>query len=472
MRREGSSSAFPAHGGRQKHGGGRIHNGSGGEDHLRRGDPLEADRATIQVYEDRPDSGSAKGHRRRETASRGARPRLLGSVYDGVQRPCTRSGRRAATSSEGQSAPPLDRENGEFRPVPGKGTWSDRGCPGRRGGDPARRPPRDGPAGKRGNDRPNPGGDVPGPSPVAFLADGTALPMVQRWPVRTPRPFRKRLPPMVPFITGQRVFDVLFPSRGRGGDHPRWVRNREDRRGASLARHAGPTSSSSWGAGSAGTKMTEVLADFPELVTPSTGSAYGETVLVVNTSNMPVAARRGFRLHRDHDRGDYRDMGTVALLADSISRWRRLSAKSPSRLEEMPGEEDTRPTSPAALPASTNGAARSLPGGGTEGTVTIVSAVSLRGGLLGARHAKLPADRRRLWPRPRPGASPSFPAVDWRRATPSTPGRSTTGSGKRVSVECTALRGGLMALLQREEELQEVVRWWGSTRSRSRSGSS
>ncbi|HLN79415.1 MAG TPA: V-type ATP synthase subunit A, partial [Candidatus Bathyarchaeia archaeon] len=307
---------------------------------------LEADQATIQVYEDTTGLGLGEG-----VADVGKPllvelgPGLLGSVYDGVQRPLHAI--RAMSGNfigKGCAAPPLDPEKRwEFRPVAQEGDVVGAGDV---LGVVAETPRVDHlvmvPPGSGGTIRRILAGAFSVLEPVAFLADGTALPMIQRWPVRTPRPFRKRLPPTLPFITGQRVFDVLFPlSAGGAAIIPGGFGTGKTVVEQSLARHAGADVIVFVGCGERGNEMTEVLADFPKLADPSTGRPLMErTVLVVNTSNMPVAAREASVYTGITIAEYYRDMGyRVALLADSISRWAEALREISSRLEEMPGEE-------------------------------------------------------------------------------------------------------------------------------------
>ena len=454
--------------------GARIHNRVlVGEDHLP-GEVirLEADRATIQVYEDTTGLGLGEGVTdvgKPLLAELG--PGLLGSVYDGVQRPLHAVRAKSGDFiGRGQSAPPLDREKlWEFRPVAREG---DVVGPGDVLGVVAETPRVDHlvmvPPGSGGTIGRILAGTFPVLEPVAFLADGTALPMVQRWPVRAPRPFRKRLPPMVPFITGQRVFDVLFPlAAGGAAIIPGGFGTGKTVVEHSLARHAGADVIVFVGCGERGNEMTEVLADFPELVDPSTGRPLMErTVLVVNTSNMPVAAREASVYTGITIAEYYRDMGyRVALLADSISRWAEALREISSRLEEMPGEEGY-PTHLASRLAGfyeRGGQISCLGGGEREGTVTIVSAVSPPGGdfsepvtqssqrIAGVFWALDPALAHRR----------HFPAVDWKKSYSLYTGAIDDWFRENVSAECTALRGGLMALLQREEELQEVVQMVG-----------
>ena len=323
---------------------------------------------------------------------------------------------------------------------PGRGRGRTGGCPGRRGGDPARRPPRDGPAGKRGNDRSNPGGDVPGP--FARRVPRWTGPRF-RWSRDGPSAPRGRSgnasPPRCRSSRGNGCSTCSSPSRRAGrrsspvGSEPARPSSEQ-----SLARYADADVIVYVGCGERGNEMTEVLAEFPELVDPSTGQApHGADRPRREHLEHAGGRPRGFRLHRDHDRGILPGHGVpggpprrLHLPVGGGAPRDLLAPRGDARRGGIP---DLPRHPPRRLLRAGAAGSSCLGGGEREGTVTIVSARSpLRGGLLGAGHAELPADRRRLLgPRPRPGASPSFPGGrTGRRATPSTPGRSTTGSGK------------------------------------------
>jgi len=433
---------------------------------------LEADRATIQVYEETTGLFLGEGVvdvGKPLLAELG--PGLLGSVYDGVQRPLEAIRAKSGDFiARGLAAPPLDREKRwEFRPAVREG---DPVGPGDVLGTVAETPRVDHrvmmPPGCRGTIREIRAGALSVVEPVAVLADGTAVTMSQRWPVRRPRPYQSRLPPALPFITGQRVFDMLFPlAAGGSAIIPGGFGTGKTVVEQSLAKYAGADVIVFVGCGERGNEMTEVLSDFPTLRDPSTGRPLMErTVLVVNTSNMPVAAREASVYTGITIAEYYRDMGyRVALLADSISRWAEALREISSRMEEMPGEEGY-PTYLGTRLAGfyeRGGRTSCLGADGREGTVTIVSAVSPPGGdfsepvtqssqrIAGVFWALDPSLAHRR----------HFPAVDWKRSYSLYVGAVDGWFRENVASDWPALRQELMALLQREEELQEVVQMVG-----------
>ncbi|MBP2669008.1 MAG: Sodium-transporting two-sector ATPase [Deltaproteobacteria bacterium] len=454
--------------------GARIHNRVlVGEDHLP-GEVirLEADRATIQVYEDT--TGLCLGERVEDIgvpllAELG--PGLLGSVYDGVQRPLHAIRAKSGDFiGRGLAAPPIDRERRwEFRPAVREG---DAVGPGDVLGTVAETPRIDHrvmvPPGSRGTIREIRAGTFSVLEPVALLADGTAIPMVQRWPVRMARPCRSRLPPALPFITGQRVFDVLFPlAAGGAAIIPGGFGTGKTVVEQNLAKYAGADVIVFVGCGERGNEMTEVLTEFPALTDPSTGRPLMErTVLVVNTSNMPVAAREASVYTGITIAEYYRDMGyRVALLADSISRWAEALREISSRLEEMPGEEGY-PTYLASRLAGfyeRGGRVSCLGGEEREGTVTVVAAVSPPGGDFSEPVTQSSQRTAGVFWALDPGLAHRrhFPAVDWKKSYSLYIGAVDDWFRETVSADWTDLRQELMALLQREEELQEVVQMVG-----------
>ncbi len=211
------------------------------------------------------------------------------------------------------------------------------------------------------------------------------LSLVQRWPVRIPRPCVSKTPPDRPFLTGQRVLDTLFPiALGGTAIVPGGFGTGKTVVEQTLAKHAHADVIIYIGCGERGNEMTEVLTEFPELEDPQTGRSLMErTVLVVNTSNMPVAAREA-SIYTGITMAEYfRDMGYhVALMADSTSRWAEALREISSRLEEMPGEEGY-PTYMGTRLAGfyeRAGHVRTLGSEERTGSVTVVSAVSPPGG--------------------------------------------------------------------------------------------
>lgn len=304
--------------------------------------------------------------------------------------------------------------------------------------------------------------------PIARLDGDRVLTMMQRWPVRTPRPIAERLPPVLPFITGQRVFDMLFPVASGGtvivpggfGTGKTIVEQ-------TLAKYAQADVIIYIGCGERGNEMTEILTEFPQLKDPTTGLPLMQrTVLVINTSNMPVAARET-SIYTGITIGEYyRDMGyQVALMADSTSRWAEATREISARLEEMPGEEGY-PTYLATKLAGfyeRAGRARCLGQAAGQGSVTIVSAISPPGGdfsepvtqgsmqLAGSLWA-LDADlaHRR-----------HFPAVNWEQSFSLYTAPLDPWFQKEIAPDWPGLRADLAALLQKEKELEEIAQLVG-----------
>ena len=220
--------------------------------------------------------------------------------------------------------------------------------------------------------------------PIVWV-DGQPVTMLQRWPVRLRRPASARVDPLSPLITGQRVVDVLFPlAKGGSATIPGGFGTGKTVHEQTLAKWCDADVIVYIGCGERGNELAEVLEEFPELIDPRSGASLMErTVLIANTSNMPVAAREA-SIYTGITIGEYyRDQGyDVALMADSTSRWGEALREVSSRLEEMPGEEGY----PAYLPSrlaefyERAGATLSL---GTEprrGSVSVIGAVSPPGG--------------------------------------------------------------------------------------------
>jgi len=218
---------------------------------------------------------------------------------------------------------------------------------------------------------------------VLCLVDGQTVSMAQPWPMRRGRPYANRLGPHRPLITGQRVIDTFFPI-GRGGTAaiPGGFGTGKTMTQHALAKWADADVIVYVGCGERGNEMTQVLDDFPKLVDPRSGRPLMErTILIANTSNMPVAAREVSIYTGISVAEYYRDMGYhVALMADSTSRWAEALRELGGRLEEMPAEEGF----PAYLPTrlaqfyERAGAVETL--GGAEASVTIIGSVSPQGG--------------------------------------------------------------------------------------------
>ncbi|MDH4101531.1 MAG: V-type ATP synthase subunit A [Nitrospirota bacterium] len=305
---------------------------------------------------------------------------------------------------------------------------------------------------------------VSGKAPVCVLEDGTAIELFQDWPVRKARPSGVKLPPTMPFITGQRIFDTLLPAAlGGTAIVPGGFGTGKTVVEQTIAKYGKTDIVIYIGCGERGNEMTEILTDFPALKDHATGRPLSyRTVIIVNTSNMPVAAREA-SIYTGVTMAEYfRDMGyNVALLADSISRWAEALREISSRLEEMPGEEGFPPSLATQLGSFYERAGRvsCLGPEGREGSVTIISAVSPPGGdfsepvtqssmrFAGALWALDPdlAYRRH------------FPAVNWQSSYSLYYQGLADWFAKEVSSEMGELRARLMKLLQRETELKEIV---------------
>ncbi len=432
---------------------------------------IDGDLATVQVYEET--EGLALG----EPAEASGEPLwvelgpgLLGRIFDGVQRPLEElAARQGDFLGRGVRIPALDREaRWEFEP-------SVRAGDGVRGGQ------RLGTArGAAGDEHPvlaPPGveGRVlevrPGPAtvvvPVVRLEGGVGIPLVHRWPVRRPRPVRRRLASDAPFLTGQRVLDCFFPvSAGGTAMVPGGFGTGKTVLEQSLAKWGAADVVVYVGCGERGNEMAEVIDEFPRLEDPRTGGPLmARTVLVVNTSNMPVAAREA-SIYTGCTIAEYfRDMGkSVALMIDSTSRWAEALREISARLEEMPGEEGYPTYLASRLSRFYERAGRVVALGGAEGTVTIVGAVSPPGGDLSepVTQCSLRATGA-LWALSADLAHRRhYPAIDWGVSFSLDAERLRGWFEREAGQGFGALREEAMKLLQKERELQEVAELVGT----------
>jgi V/A-type H+-transporting ATPase subunit A len=312
-------------------------------------------------------------------------------------------------------------------------------------------------------------GKVSGMEPVCVLKDGATIGLFQEWPVRVPRPVATRLSPTEPFITGQRVFDTLLPiAEGGAAAVPGGFGTGKTVVEYSIAKHAKTDIVIYVGCGERGNEMTELLNDFPVIKDPATGLALSmRTVVIVNTSNMPVAAREASIFTGVTVAEFFRDMGySVALMADSISRWAEALREISSRLEEMPGEEGFPPYLAARLSGyyERAGKVRCLGSDGRAGSVTLISAVSPPGGdfsepvtqaTLRVAGAFWALDTELAYSR-------HFPAVSWKKSYSLYYEKLSGWYAKQVAPDMVELRSRLISLLQSEEELNEVVQIIGA----------
>ena len=304
--------------------------------------------------------------------------------------------------------------------------------------------------------------------PIAKLQDGSELFMAHQWPAKNPRPFRQKLDCSEPFVTGQRVLDCLFPiALGGVAALPGGFGTGKTVLEQSLAKFSSADVIVYVGCGERGNEMADVLTEFPQLTDPRTGGPLmNRTVLVVNTSNMPVAAREASVYVGVTIAEYFRDMGySVAMMVDSTSRWAEALREISSRLEEMPGEEGY-PTYLASRLASfyeRSGRVSCLGSEQRDGSVTIVGAVSPPGGdfsepvtqstirvtgALWALDSSL-AHRRH------------YPAINWHRSYTLSFDALKQSYIEKAGPDWPDLRSQLIDVLQKDAELQEIVQLVG-----------
>jgi V/A-type H+-transporting ATPase subunit A len=341
---------------------------------------LKGDELVAQVYEDttglEPGQG-VEGTGRSLSVNLG--PGLLGGIFDGLLRPLTGTDDFEIQPGIGARAP----ARFQFTPEAAAGTEVKAGHTlGTVAG--ARRQSILVPPGYGGRiESIVPEGEYPEDEPIAVLvgADGTQQRVAMRhaWPVRTPRPVAKRLPASAPMITGQRILDTLFPvARGGRAALPGGFGTGKTVLQEALAKWCDADVIVYVGCGERGNEMAEVLDEFPKLEDPRTGRPLAErTVIIANTSNMPVAAREASIYTAISVAEYFRDQGLhVALMADSTSRWAEALREVSGRLGELPGEAGYPAYLSSRLAEFYERAARATTLGGQEGSVTIIGAVS------------------------------------------------------------------------------------------------
>ncbi|MEE1238852.1 MAG: V-type ATP synthase subunit A, partial [Acutalibacteraceae bacterium] len=294
------------------------------------------------------------------------------------------------------------------------------------------------------------------------------LTLMQSWPVRVGRPYKRKLSPDIPLVTGQRVIDTLFPiAKGGVAAVPGPFGSGKTVVQHQLAKWAAADIIVYIGCGERGNEMTDVLNEFPELRDPRTGNSLMErTVLIANTSDMPVAAREA-SIYTGITIAEYfRDMGyTVALMADSTSRWAEALREMSGRLEEMPGEEGYPAYLGSRLAQFYERAGRVIVNGGkeTEGALSVIGAVSPPGGDISEPVSQATLRIVKVfW-----GLDSSlaykrhFPAINWLTSYSLYADSLSEWFNKNVKTDWYKLRGRLMALLQEEAELEEIVKLVG-----------
>ena len=292
--------------------------------------------------------------------------------------------------------------------------------------------------------------------------------LMQSWPVRVGRPYKNKLSPDIPLVTGQRVIDTLFPiAKGGVASVPGPFGSGKTVVQHQLAKWAAADIIVYIGCGERGNEMTDVLNEFPELKDPKTGSSLMErTVLIANTSDMPVAAREA-SIYTGITIAEYfRDMGyTVALMADSTSRWAEALREMSGRLEEMPGEEGYPAYLGSRLAQFYERAGRVIVNGSeeTEGALSVIGAVSPPGGDISEPVSQATLRIVKVfW-----GLDSSlaykrhFPAINWLTSYSLYADSLSSWFNENVDSEWYDLRARLMGLLQEEAELEEIVKLVG-----------
>ena len=301
------------------------------------------------------------------------------------------------------------------------------------------------------------------------LSNGTEqkLTMTQHWPIRTPRPTHHRFPASVPLITGQRIIDTMFPiAKGGTAAIPGGFGTGKTMTQHQIAKWADADIIIYIGCGERGNEMTQVLEEFSELTDPRTGNPLMDrTTLIANTSNMPVAAREASIYTGLTLAEYYRDMGyDVAIMADSTSRWAEALRELSGRLEEMPAEEGFPAYLASRLSAFYERAGMMNNLNGTDGSVTIIGAVSPQGGDFSepvTQNTKRFV--RCFWGLDKSLAySRHFPAIHWLTSYSEYLNDLGHWYQDNVSPKFVDYRNRLMALLNQESSLLEIVKLIGS----------
>lgn len=437
---------------------------------------MHGDRASIQVYEETSGLGTGEPvESTGEPLSVELGPGLIEGIFDGIQRPLEKIRELVGNSLvRGVEVPALDREK-KWRFVP-KVKAGDKVV----GGDILGtvqeteivehrimvKP------GVVGTVKSIAEGDYTVTEQIGSIetANGEELPvtLMQKWPVRRGRPFEKKLAPNVPLVTGQRVVDTLFPiAKGGVAAIPGPFGSGKTVTQHQLAKWAEADIVVYIGCGERGNEMTDVLNEFPELIDPHTGKSLMErTVLIANTSDMPVAAREA-SIYTGITIAEYfRDMGySVALMADSTSRWAEALREMSGRLEEMPGEEGYPAYLGSRLAQFYERAGRviSLGSDGREGALSVIGAVSPPGGDISEPVSQATLrivkvfwglDSALAYKR-------HFPAINWLTSYSLYADSLGSWFNENVSDEWTTLRARLMALLSDEASLDEIVKLVG-----------
>ena len=436
---------------------------------------MRGDVANIQVYEETTGIGPGD-----EVVSTGAPlsvelgPGLLERMYDGIQRPLEKLELLAGEFlKRGVTAPPLNREKlWEFKAEKEVG---DEVIPGDILGSVDETSVINHkimvPNGIKGKVKEIKDGEFTVDQTVAVIETENGdkeLNMIQKWPVRSPRTFNRKLDPDTPLITGQRVIDTFFPvAKGGAASIPGPFGSGKTVIQHQIAKYADADVVIYVGCGERGNEMTDVLDEFPELIDPKTGeSIMKRTVLIANTSNMPVAAREASVYTGITMAEYYRDMGySVALMADSTSRWAEALREMSGRLEEMPGDEGFPAYLASRIADFYERSGKVIVNGQVEkeGSLSVIGAVSPPGGDLSEpvtqatlRIVKVfwGLDYDLSYQR-------HFPAINWLNSYSLYQDKMDSYIDKTVDEKFSKNRMRAMSLLQQESSLQEIVRLIG-----------
>ena len=432
---------------------------------------LHGEKAVIQVYEDT--SGIRPGEvvvNTGETLSVSLGPGLLTQIYDGIQRPLpTLEKEMGVFLTRGVDADAFDLEKiWTFEPQVAVGDTVIGGqvvghvqetdtivhkimvVPG-----------------NGGVVKSIESGDFNVTQTICTFEDGSEMQMMQEWPVRTPRPYNQKYPPVIPLVTGMRILDFLFPlAKGGAAGIPGPFGSGKTVTQQSLAKYSDAQLVVYIGCGERGNEMTEVLDEFPHLIDPNTGKPLMErTVMIANTSNMPVAAREASVYTGITIAEYYRDMGyDVALMADSTSRWAEAMREISSRLEEMPGEEGYPAYLSTRIAEFYERAGRVETLNGEDGSITVIGAVSPPGGDISEPVSQGTLRIVKVFWGLDAGLARQrhFPAINWLNSYSLYPQSLDQWFRDNVAQDFPEIRIELSGLLQIESELQEIVQLVGS----------
>ena len=432
---------------------------------------LHGEKAVIQVYEDT--SGIRPGEvvvNTGETLSVSLGPGLLTQIYDGIQRPLpTLEKEMGVFLTRGVDADAFDLEKiWTFEPQVAVGDTVIGGqvvghvqetdtivhkimvVPG-----------------NGGVVKSIESGDFNVTQTICTFEDGSEMQMMQEWPVRTPRPYNQKYPPVIPLVTGMRILDFLFPlAKGGAAGIPGPFGSGKTVTQQSLAKYSDAQLVVYIGCGERGNEMTEVLDEFPHLIDPNTGKPLMErTVMIANTSNMPVAAREASVYTGITIAEYYRDMGyDVALMADSTSRWAEAMREISSRLEEMPGEEGYPAYLSTRIAEFYERAGRVETLNGEDGSITVIGAVSPPGGDISEPVSQGTLRIVKVFWGLDAGLARQrhFPAINWLNSYSLYPQSLDQWFRDNVAQDFPEIRIELSGLLQVESELQEIVQLVGS----------